>query len=425
MSTNIPTNFEDLPLDVLYQVVETNMTLRDILRLCRTSKYFNDRICKESQNIPRDRLERLWKKLYERDFSAIRRPRDSKYREGYMNRAKWYKQNDFDLEKSIGALISSTDLISWSSVFSKVATNGDEKLFVKLLENYDTPVAAQNNVRIRDMLTADTFKQAVEVGNDDIIDMLITKGFPEPQLRDLAEHALMNSESEETILKLLPYETTYVLGDRIDADNWGILSNAAQRGFRHVIDEFESHNGISPSAYYGLFEDTSIGGQLDLMRLFYEQGGKGPAAIDIAITNAINFQQPDIFAYLVDKLGPNQRQKAAFFLSRRSSDEVSKLLKDVSPENRKWIYEEIERLRMPEAISRPPGSSTGVLSPGRRASSVPLSKPAPITVKSPSLVPTQTEKPRCIAQTKSGERCKLPPTKGSSCCHIHKSTCPQ
>lgn len=63
-------NFANVPLDILYLIVEQYLTRREILNLCRTSTYFKNRICLYSSASRRDRLEKLWENLWYRDISS-------------------------------------------------------------------------------------------------------------------------------------------------------------------------------------------------------------------------------------------------------------------------------------------------------------------------------------------------------------------
>ena len=59
-----------LPSDVLFDIA-TRLDYRDILRLCRVSHVFNDLFCQEDNS--------LWRFLYQRDISRIRRPASGNY----------------------------------------------------------------------------------------------------------------------------------------------------------------------------------------------------------------------------------------------------------------------------------------------------------------------------------------------------------
>lgn len=81
----------------------------------------------------------------------------------------------------------------------------------------------------------------------------------------------------------------------------------------------------------------------------------------------------------------------------------------------------IPPVRSPAPVPPPRGVSKApprVASPSRaappRAASPPRAAP----------LPTVGDGVRCIAPTKSGERCKKPPMKGSACCYIHQDVCP-
>ena len=76
-----------LPPDVLFDIV-TRLDYQDILRLCRVSHIFNDLFCREDNS--------LWRFLYQRDISRIRRPASGNYQQAYR------KIMDFLRGKNLG-----------------------------------------------------------------------------------------------------------------------------------------------------------------------------------------------------------------------------------------------------------------------------------------------------------------------------------
>lgn len=74
-----------LPKDVLFHLTVENLRYPDIVRLCRTSKYFNRVLC--GANSPH-----FWRVLYERDISAVHPPEPrGAYRGPYLSAMKTFQ----------------------------------------------------------------------------------------------------------------------------------------------------------------------------------------------------------------------------------------------------------------------------------------------------------------------------------------------
>lgn len=114
-------DFQGVPLDVLYIIIEDYLSPDEILKLCQTSTYFRDRVCKPSATTT-DRIERLWKRLYERDFTEKPLPEGETYASMYQ---KALRQNNLAAKKS---------LLKYAE---NVASHGWEKLLDVILSRYD------------------------------------------------------------------------------------------------------------------------------------------------------------------------------------------------------------------------------------------------------------------------------------------------
>jgi hypothetical protein len=73
--TETPSPINELPSELLVEIA-TSLPFRDVLRLCQTSSYFRSLFCSRDQTI--------WRRLYRRDLSTLRSPKNHHYRQAYL-----------------------------------------------------------------------------------------------------------------------------------------------------------------------------------------------------------------------------------------------------------------------------------------------------------------------------------------------------
>lgn len=111
-------NFRNVPLDVLYIIVEEYLSPVEILNLCRTSGYFRDRICRPSALVRSDRVEKLWKHLYNRDITEKPLSPNESYATAY--------------QKSNNLAYRQREQSFWDRV-EEIAARGEEKRLDQML----------------------------------------------------------------------------------------------------------------------------------------------------------------------------------------------------------------------------------------------------------------------------------------------------